>query len=105
MHVCAYVVLYNRNKLCYFFDVVAIMDVLHSCRGKKLCELQVIEPEEVVTKTGMTALHTSHCLASGEIMISAMGDSDGNGKGTNLMFFSLIGMHTMLLTVLLLHYI
>lgn len=44
----------------------------------------MIESEEVVTKTGMTALHTSHCLASGEIMISAMGDSDGKAKGTNI---------------------
>ncbi|XP_076271641.1 methanethiol oxidase-like [Rhynchophorus ferrugineus] len=40
---------------------------------------KIIEPEEV-NVTNCTALHTSHCLASGEIMISAMGDLEGNGK-------------------------
>lgn len=25
--------------------------------------------------------HTSHCLPTGEIMISTLGDVDGNGKG------------------------
>lgn len=25
--------------------------------------------------------HTTHCLATGEIMISTMGDKDENGKG------------------------
>ena len=43
--------------------------------------LQVIEPEEVTKVTGLTVPHTSHCLGSGDIMISAMGDEDGNGKG------------------------
>ena len=34
-----------------------------------------------VLKEGMTALHTSHCLATGEVMISAMGDHDGKARG------------------------
>ncbi|XP_068711442.1 methanethiol oxidase-like [Montipora foliosa] len=37
---------------------------------------KIIEPEEV-TKTGLAYLHTSHCLGSGEIMISAMGTPEG----------------------------
>ncbi|XP_050295060.1 methanethiol oxidase isoform X2 [Anthonomus grandis grandis] len=40
---------------------------------------KVIEASEV-NKTNCTALHTTHCLASGDIMISAMGDIDGNAK-------------------------
>lgn len=43
---------------------------------------QVIEPKEVHTKCNLGHLHTSHCLASGEIMISSLGDPNGNGKGT-----------------------
>ena len=43
--------------------------------------LQVIEPAEVKEKLGLSTPHTSHCLGSGEIMISAMGDAEGNAKG------------------------
>lgn len=41
---------------------------------------QVIEPEEV-RKCGVTALHTTHCSPEGEILISCMGDLDGNPLG------------------------
>ena len=41
----------------------------------------VIEPDEVKTKTKLSILHKTHCLGSGEIMISAMGDPDENTKG------------------------
>uniref|UniRef100_A0A8C9QH63 Methanethiol oxidase n=1 Tax=Spermophilus dauricus TaxID=99837 RepID=A0A8C9QH63_SPEDA len=50
--------------------------VLTQCRP-----LQVIEPQEVHTKCNLGYLHTSHCLASGEVMISSLGDPKGNGKG------------------------
>lgn len=42
---------------------------------------QVVEPEEIVNKTGLTAPHTSHCLANGQVMISAMGNEEGEAKG------------------------
>ena len=29
----------------------------------------------------VSAPHTTHCLADGDIMISTMGDNSGNGKG------------------------
>ena len=32
-------------------------------------------------KTGLAYPHTSHCLANGDIMISAMGDPQGGAKG------------------------
>lgn len=41
---------------------------------------KVIEPEEVVSKTGLTAPHTVHCLGK-RIMISMLGDAEGNGPG------------------------
>ena len=31
--------------------------------------------------TGLTVPHTAHCLGTGDVMLSAMGDTDGNGKG------------------------
>ena len=42
---------------------------------------KVIEPEEVKAKTDLTAPHTVHCLADGHVMISMLGDSQGNGPG------------------------
>ena len=46
-------------------------------------DLQIVEPEEVVEKTGLGYLHTAHCLGSGEIMISAMGSPEGKEEGTS----------------------
>ncbi len=42
---------------------------------------KVIEPEEVKAKTNLTTPHTVHCLADGNIMISMLGDSQGEGPG------------------------
>lgn len=42
---------------------------------------QVVESDEIHAKSSLSTFHTSHCLASGEIMISALGDINGNGKG------------------------
>jgi selenium-binding protein 1 len=42
---------------------------------------KVIEPEEIVRKTQLTAPHTVHCLANGQIMISMLGDEKLNGPG------------------------
>ncbi len=42
---------------------------------------KVIEPEEIKEKTNLTAPHTVHCLASSQVMISMLGDSEGNGPG------------------------
>lgn len=41
---------------------------------------KVIEPEEV-KKHNLSAPHTVHCLADGTVMISMLGDADGNGPG------------------------
>ncbi|HLW67697.1 MAG TPA: selenium-binding family protein [Gemmataceae bacterium] len=43
--------------------------------------IKVIEPEEVVKKTKLTAPHTVHCLADGRIMISMLGNEKLEGPG------------------------
>lgn len=46
---------------------------------------KVVEPEEIAEKTGLGFLHTVHCLANGEILISAVGDSEGNAEGAGFL--------------------
>ena len=41
----------------------------------------MIEPEEVRSKGGISMPHSAHCLANGDVMISSVGDKDGNPKG------------------------
>ncbi|HZZ34257.1 MAG TPA: selenium-binding protein SBP56-related protein, partial [Caulobacteraceae bacterium] len=36
---------------------------------------KIIEPEEIKSKTGLSAPHTVHCLADGHVMISMLGDA------------------------------
>jgi len=43
---------------------------------------KTIEGEEIKEKTDVSYMHTAHCLASNEIMISSMGDKNGNAKGS-----------------------
>jgi selenium-binding protein 1 len=40
---------------------------------------KIVEPEDIRRKTGLAS---SHCLASGDIMISFLGDKDGNAAGS-----------------------
>src|SRR3954470_17565910 len=42
---------------------------------------QVIEPEELISKTGLTAPHTVHCMPGDIVTISMLGDKDGNSPG------------------------
>jgi selenium-binding protein 1 len=42
---------------------------------------KTIEPEVIKRKTNLSAPHTVHCLADGAIMISMLGDAEGNGPG------------------------
>ncbi|PPR92316.1 hypothetical protein GOBAR_AA28370 [Gossypium barbadense] len=46
---------------------------------------KVVQPEDIIKKTGLAHLHTSHCLASGDIMISCLGDKDGNAEGSGFL--------------------
>lgn len=42
---------------------------------------KVVDPKDIIAKTKLSIPHTSHCLGSGEIMISAMGDEKEDAKG------------------------
>src|SRR3989442_15538 len=42
---------------------------------------KVIEAEELVAKTGYTRPHTVHCMPGENVVISMLGDADGNGSG------------------------
>jgi len=41
----------------------------------------VIEPQELLDKTGYTRPHTVHCMPGNNVVISMLGDADGNGSG------------------------
>ena len=41
----------------------------------------VIEPEEIKEKTDLSAPHTVHCLGDGTVVISMLGDAEGNAPG------------------------
>ena len=40
---------------------------------------KVVEPEELVRATGLTRPHTVHCMPGDNVVISMLGDADGNG--------------------------
>jgi len=42
---------------------------------------KVIEPEQIAKQVKLSAPHTVHCLADGTIMVSMLGDAEGNGPG------------------------
>jgi selenium-binding protein 1 len=42
---------------------------------------KVIQPKEIADKANLSAPHTVHCLPTGEVMISMLGDANGDGPG------------------------
>merc|ERR1712165_288920 len=58
---------------------IYVMDVVSNPRKPKIDK--IIEPQELYD-VGVSIPHTTHCLPSGDIMISTMGDGpENNGKG------------------------
>eukprot|EP00922_Rhytidocystis_sp_ex-Travisia-forbesii_P034884 GHVS01051814.1.p1 GENE.GHVS01051814.1~~GHVS01051814.1.p1 ORF type:complete len:354 (+),score=58.99 GHVS01051814.1:67-1128(+) len=41
--------------------------------------------KDIASKFNVTAPHTAHCLGSGEVMVSTMGDRNGNARGAHLL--------------------
>nr|prf selenium binding protein [Mus musculus] len=73
----------SRNKLILpglISSRIYVVDVGSEPRAPKLHK--VIEASEIQAKCNVSSLHTSHCLASGEVMVSTLGDIQGNGKGS-----------------------
>lgn len=46
---------------------------------------RVVEPAEVLEKTGLAYPHQPHCLASGDVLVSCLGDKDGNAEGSGFL--------------------
>jgi len=42
----------------------------------------VVSGKDIIEKANLSFMHSSHCLADGNIMISGMGDENGEGKGS-----------------------
>lgn len=65
---------------CLKMSLHAAVDTASDPRAPSI--FKVVEPQDIQEKTGGQAfLHTSHCLGSGEIMISTLGDPSGAGRG------------------------
>ncbi|XP_064653208.1 methanethiol oxidase-like isoform X2 [Lineus longissimus] len=60
-------------------DRIYIFDTRTDEKNPKL--FHIVEPEEIHAKCDLGTPHTVHCLGNGEVMISAMGDAEGNAKG------------------------
>uniref|UniRef100_A0A667Z3J8 Methanethiol oxidase n=1 Tax=Myripristis murdjan TaxID=586833 RepID=A0A667Z3J8_9TELE len=72
----------KRNRLILpslISSRVYVVDVGTDPRQPRLHKM--VEPTELYWKCGLANPHTTHCLGSGQIMISCMGDPNGNGKG------------------------
>jgi len=72
----------RRDRLilpCLNSDRIYIVDVGTDPKAPKL--LKIVEPSEMHEKCDTGAPHTVHCLGTGEVMISTMGDAKGNPKG------------------------
>ena len=46
---------------------------------------KVVEGSEIWSRTGLAYPHTAHCLANGDIMVSCMGDKEGNAEGSGFL--------------------
>ena len=56
---------------------IYIVDVATDPRRPRI--ERVIEPDEVVRATGLTRPHTVHCMPGDDVVISMLGDAEGNG--------------------------
>jgi methanethiol oxidase len=56
---------------------IHVVDIADDPRRPRL--EKVIEPEELVRATGLTRPHTVHCMPGDNIVISMLGDAEGNG--------------------------
>src|SRR5829696_8195125 len=56
---------------------IHVVDVADDPRRPRI--EKVIEPDEVVRETGLSRPHTVHCMPGDNIVISMLGDAEGNG--------------------------
>src|SRR5262245_11039213 len=68
--------------------------IIDTANPKRPTMHKVIEPNEVIEKTKLTAPHTVHCLSDGRIMISMLGNAELGGPGGFLLLddqFNIVG--------------
>jgi methanethiol oxidase len=58
---------------------IHVLDVSTDPRAPRI--EKVIEPDELVAKTGYTRPHTVHCMPGENVVVSALGDADGGSVG------------------------
>ncbi|KAH7639944.1 hypothetical protein HUG17_3977 [Dermatophagoides farinae] len=76
----------NRNKIilpCLRSNRIYVLNV----DGPHTDLFKTVEPEELF-RLNLSGPHTSHCLPSGDVMISCMGNSDGHNQGAFLLLNS-----------------
>lgn len=87
----------KRNRLvlpALNSDFIYIVDVATDPRKPEI--IKTIDGD-VLKSHNVTAPHTTHCLANGNIMISVMGDANGYAKGDFILFdadFNCVGTWT-----------
>ncbi|XP_010008234.1 PREDICTED: selenium-binding protein 1-A-like [Nestor notabilis] len=72
----------RRNRLILpslISSRIYVVDVGTDMRAPRIHK--IVEPVELHQKGNAANPHTSHCLGSGDILISCLGDPSGNGKG------------------------
>ncbi|KAK9501062.1 hypothetical protein O3M35_002176 [Rhynocoris fuscipes] len=87
----------KRDKLVIPSLVSSRIYILDTTDQEKPVVHKVIQPEEVL-KHNVSTGHTTHCLGTGEVMISTLGDANDEPKGDFLMIdgdkWSIIGLWT-----------
>jgi methanethiol oxidase len=58
---------------------IYVLDVATDPRRPRI--EKVVEPDELVAKTGYTRPHTVHCMPGDNVVVSMLGDADGNAAG------------------------
>ncbi|KAL0382821.1 UNVERIFIED_CONTAM: Selenium-binding protein 2 [Sesamum calycinum] len=68
---------------CLLSGRIYVTDIQKDLKAPTLHK--VIEPHDIIEKTGLGYPHTAHCLASGDIMVSCLGDKEGNAQGSGFL--------------------
>jgi len=82
----------NRNRLILPALGSSRIYVIDISKPKTPDFFKIIEPE-VLKSNNLSHPHTTHCLPNGKVMMSTMGDANGNGKGSFVTFDSVTFEH------------
>ncbi|XP_020887715.1 selenium-binding protein 3 [Arabidopsis lyrata subsp. lyrata] len=67
----------NRSGRIYFIDT--------KTNPREPFLHKFVDPGEISEKTGLAYPHQPHCLASGDVLVSCLGDEDGNAEGSGFL--------------------